>query len=234
MRAPGAILLVACYELGHQPLAVAWPAAFLEREGYAPAVMDVSVEPFDAERGPARARWSRSRCRCTRRSAWAWPSPSACAAVNPACHIAFFGLYAALNAEHLLAGGADSVMSGEIGSGRWSTLVEPLETDDATAAAWTAARPARRSWRSCSFPVPSRAGLPSLKKYAHLERDGALELVGVRRGEPRLQAPVPALSDPARLRRAILRRAASRWCSPTSGSRSRPARPTSRSAIPTS
>src|SRR5437660_11972571 len=47
---PGAILLVACYELGHQPLAVAWPAAFLEREGYAPAVMDVSVEPFDAER----------------------------------------------------------------------------------------------------------------------------------------------------------------------------------------
>src|SRR5436309_15759875 len=50
MREPGAILLVACYELGHQPLAVAWPAAFLEREGYAPAVMDVSVEPFDPER----------------------------------------------------------------------------------------------------------------------------------------------------------------------------------------
>src|SRR6266852_1816785 len=50
MKEPGAILLVACYELGHQPLAVAWPAAFLEREGYAPAVMDVSVEPFDAER----------------------------------------------------------------------------------------------------------------------------------------------------------------------------------------
>src|SRR3989449_11075179 len=51
MKEPGAILLVACYELGHQPLAVAWPAAFLEREGYAPAVMDVAVEPFDGERG---------------------------------------------------------------------------------------------------------------------------------------------------------------------------------------
>ena len=49
MKEPGAILLIACYELGHQPLAVAWPAAFLERRGYAPAVMDVSVEPFDAE-----------------------------------------------------------------------------------------------------------------------------------------------------------------------------------------
>src|SRR6266508_2379184 len=50
MRQPGDILLVATYELGHQPLAVAWPAAFLERQGYAPAVMDVSVEPFDAEK----------------------------------------------------------------------------------------------------------------------------------------------------------------------------------------
>src|SRR5437588_113517 len=33
MRERGDILLVACYELGHQPLAVAWPAAALERAG---------------------------------------------------------------------------------------------------------------------------------------------------------------------------------------------------------
>ena len=38
MTESGAILLVACYELGHQPLSVAWPAAFLERAGYRPAV----------------------------------------------------------------------------------------------------------------------------------------------------------------------------------------------------
>ena len=55
MREPGDILLVACYELGHQPLAVAWPAAFLERAGYRPALMDVSVEPVD-EQKLARAR----------------------------------------------------------------------------------------------------------------------------------------------------------------------------------
>jgi len=50
MTAPGEILLVACYELGHQPLSVAWPAAFLERAGFGPAVMDLSVEPFDADK----------------------------------------------------------------------------------------------------------------------------------------------------------------------------------------
>ena len=43
-------MLIACYELGHQPLAVAWPAAALEARGFAPAVLDVSVEPLDAEK----------------------------------------------------------------------------------------------------------------------------------------------------------------------------------------
>ena len=69
MREPGQILLIACYELGHQPLAVAWPAAFLERAGYAPAVLDLSVEPLRRREGRARAGSSRSRSRCTPPSA---------------------------------------------------------------------------------------------------------------------------------------------------------------------
>src|SRR5262249_57098858 len=115
VKEPGAILLVACYELGHQPLAVAWPAAFLEREGYRPAVMDVSVEPFDAER-----------VRQAKAVLISVPMHTALRlgvtvaervrAVNSACHVAFFGLYATLNAEYLLAGPADSVLSGEVES----------------------------------------------------------------------------------------------------------------------
>src|SRR5256885_10537944 len=31
-------------------------------------------------------------------------------AVNPTCHLAFYGLYATLNADHLLTHGADSVL----------------------------------------------------------------------------------------------------------------------------
>jgi len=50
LRGPGAILLVSCYELGHQPL------GFLERAGYAPDALDISVERFDREK-MARARF---------------------------------------------------------------------------------------------------------------------------------------------------------------------------------
>src|SRR2546428_3400788 len=47
LHKPGAILLVSCYELGHQPLGAAWPRAFLERAGYAPDTLDLAVEPLD-------------------------------------------------------------------------------------------------------------------------------------------------------------------------------------------
>ena len=55
MRTVGDIALVACYEMGHQPLSVAWPAAVLEGAGYRPRLVDLSVERFDIARA-ARAR----------------------------------------------------------------------------------------------------------------------------------------------------------------------------------
>ena len=171
MKERGAILLVACYELGHQPLAVAWPGAFLERAGYAPAVMDVSVEPFDAERVKhaklvaisvpmhTALRLGVAVARRVRR-------------LNPTCHVAFYGLYATLNASHLLGGIADSVMSGEIET----ALVDLVRALDRAGHVVTAEP--LRVLAKLDFPAPSRASLPSLKKYAHLERNGGLELVG--------------------------------------------------------
>lgn len=32
---------------GHQPLGIAWPKAFLERAGCAPATLDLAFEPWD-------------------------------------------------------------------------------------------------------------------------------------------------------------------------------------------
>ena len=175
MKEPGTILLVACYELGHQPLAVAWPAAFLERAGYAPATMDVSVEPFDADK-----------VRRARLIAISVPMHTALRlgvtvaertrALNPGAHICFFGLYASLNAEHLLEHGADSVLGGEVEM----KLIELAERAAAEGEATprTIRGVTRRGERAApvlerlDFPLPSRAQLPALKKYAHLERDG--------------------------------------------------------------
>jgi len=173
VKESGAILLVACYELGHQPLAVAWPAAFLEREGYRPAVMDVSVEPFDAER-VQRARVVMISVPMHTALRLGVTVAERVRAVNPACHIAFFGLYATLNAEHLLAGPADSVLSGEVEA----ALVGLVRRLEAGADSTTASRARSLSvLEKLSFPVPSRAQLPSLKKYARLERDDGQELV---------------------------------------------------------
>ena len=48
-REAGAILLVSCYELGHQPLATAQAAAFLRRAGFEPAQLDLAQEPLTPE-----------------------------------------------------------------------------------------------------------------------------------------------------------------------------------------
>jgi radical SAM superfamily enzyme YgiQ (UPF0313 family) len=178
MRDPGDILLVACYELGHQPLAVAWPVAFLEREGYRPAVMDLSVEPFDPEKA-----------RRARLVAVSVPMHTALRIgvgvgervreVNPGCHLAFFGLYAWMNAEHLFAHGADSVIGGEA-EAPLVELVRALEAGDGRPVPFVR-RPGREAAphvKRLDYPVPSRAALPSLKKYAHVDRGGRLEPAG--------------------------------------------------------
>jgi len=176
VREPGEILVIGCYELGHQPLAVAWPAAFLERAGYRPAVLDVSVEPFDAER-----------VRRARLVAISVPMHTAlrlgvgvAARVrqeNSSAHICFYGLYATLNADYLLHHSADSVLSGEV-EHALVRLAQHLE--HAMDRGPIAARSASATMlEKLDFPVPSRSLFPSLEKYAHLEPgDGRLELAG--------------------------------------------------------
>ena len=178
MRKPGEILLVACYELGHQPLAIAWAAAFLEARGYAPAVMDVSVEPFDADK-VARARVVAVSVPMHTALRVGVALIARVRIVNPACHVVAYGLYAQLNRDYLLAHGVDSVIGGEA-EAPLAALVEALEagTGQPAPGVGTAARPAAPHLARLSFPVPSRAGLPSLKQYARLERDGRHELVG--------------------------------------------------------
>jgi len=166
MTGPGEILLVACYELGHQPLSVAWPAAFLARAGYRPAVMDLSVEPFNVEKA-RRARLVAVAVPMHTALRLGVAAASRVRAANPDAHICFYGHYAALNAAHLTSHGhADSVLAGEL-------------EDDLVALArrLDAAETPSVSLAKLDFPVPARAALPALKKYAHLDREGTSHLV---------------------------------------------------------
>jgi len=176
MREAGDILLVACYELGHPPLAVAWPAAFLERAGHRPALMDTSVEPVDEDK-LARARVIAVSVPMHTALRLGLEVAARARAVNPAAHVCFFGLYATLNAELLFASGVDSVIGGEA-EAPLLALIKALERGEAGAVPGVgrSGQPAAPHLRRLDFPVPSRSALPSIKKYAHLEHDGRMEL----------------------------------------------------------
>src|SRR6266568_4320276 len=170
LRAPGAILLMSCYELGHQPLGLAWPKAFLERAGYAPTTIDLAVEALDEPT-----------LRQARLIAIAVPMHTALRLgvraaerirrVNPACRIVFHGLYALLNAAYLLDHVADAVLGGET-EVELVGLVQRLE-------AGTEPSPQRQAVLGrLNFPIPSRAGLPALTRYVSLVDRGRVVPAG--------------------------------------------------------
>ncbi len=167
MKETGAVVLIACYEMGHQPLAVASPAAFLQQAGYTPATMDLSVEPFDVEK-VARARLVAISVPMHTALRLGVRVAARVRSVNAGAHICLYGLYAALNADYLLAHGADSVIGAE---------AEPHLVALAHRLAHPSSPPAPAATGRLRFVTPSRAALPALKKYAQLDHDGRRQLV---------------------------------------------------------
>lgn len=112
LRGPGRILLVSCYELGHTPHGLAMPLGFLERAGFAPACLDLSIETLNPELV--------DRALLVAISVPMHTALRLGASViervrnrNPAARICLFGLYAPLNAAYLGKLGADWVLGGE-------------------------------------------------------------------------------------------------------------------------
>ena len=237
MREPGDILLVSCYELGHQPLGGGLAArASSSAPGFGRALLDVAVEPLDARSGRAARGSSPSRCRCTPPCASGCGWPRASARSTRRAHLLLRPLRRRSTPTTSSPHGADCVhrrrvrgAAGRAGRARSSAASE--------AAAGVARRAAGAPHlQRLDFPVPSRAGAAAARAATRACRaaTGAWTLAGYVGGEPRLPAPVPALPDPAGLRRALLRRAARRSCWPTCARRSRRAPATSPSATPTS
>ena len=113
LREPGAVLLISCYELGHQPLAAALPLGFLRRAGFAPDVLDIAVDPFDPAK-VARARFVGISVPMHTAMRLGVKVAVRVRELNPGAEICFYGLYAALNADFLLEHGGDYCIGGEI------------------------------------------------------------------------------------------------------------------------
>jgi radical SAM superfamily enzyme YgiQ (UPF0313 family) len=152
------VLLLSCYELGHQPLGLATPLAFLSRAGLDARGIDLAVEPLDEE-AVRRADFVGVSVPMHTALRVAIPLLRRLRELNPACHICFYGLYATLNADLLLASGVDSVLSGECEE----ELVERAERRHSA----RDSRP-RPVLERLDFPPPERRRLPSLETYARL------------------------------------------------------------------
>jgi radical SAM superfamily enzyme YgiQ (UPF0313 family) len=178
LRQPGAILLLACYELGHQPLGVASPLGFLEQVGYAPAVLDIAVERLDAKK-IARAQFIGIAVPMHTALRLGVRVVQSVRALNPTCHICCYGLYASLNAEYLLAHGVNSIIGGEFEAPLVS-LIESLERE-LDGEVEGVSRPGHLVapfLKRLEFRTPTRYGLPPLARYAQLEHDGTQSRVG--------------------------------------------------------
>lgn len=179
LRQPGAILLVSCYELGHQPIGIALPMGFLEQAGYAPASLDIAVEKVNLER-IKQARFVGISVPMHTALRLGVRVAELVRETNPSCHICFYGLYASLNAEYLLNHVADSVIGGEY-EAPLVQVMEALERGDSLTKVEGVSHGGKivgPHLKRLPFAVPSRNGLPALERYAHLEHDGGQRVVG--------------------------------------------------------
>src|SRR3954454_20901283 len=102
------VLLVSTYELGHQPLHVASPAAALRRAGHDVRCLDISVEPWDREA----VEWADKVAFSVPMHTAMRLGMRAAAEVGdkPVC---FYGVYAPVSRDLTLGRVADRVIAGE-------------------------------------------------------------------------------------------------------------------------
>ena len=164
MHAPGAVLLISCYELGHRPMGLTRPLGTLEAAGFSPDATDIAVEPLNAEK-----------VKSAKFIGFSVPMHTALRLgvhllqrireLNPDVSICMYGLYAELNADYLLSHGVDFCIGGET-SNQLVALVQSLVGE-------------KRLAHQISHPTIVKNGkLPSLEKYARFEDNDEVRTVG--------------------------------------------------------
>jgi radical SAM superfamily enzyme YgiQ (UPF0313 family) len=178
LDAPGAILLLSCYELGHAPLGLASPAAWLESAGFRPAVHDLAAGRLEPE-AVRQARFVGISVPMHTALRLGLQVARRVRELTPAAHVCAYGLYAGLNASLLLEGPADSVIGGEY-EPPLLALVQALAQGSPPRVPGVSTRAHREPPRLARTPFlpPARHGLRPLQDYARLELPGGTRTVG--------------------------------------------------------
>jgi radical SAM superfamily enzyme YgiQ (UPF0313 family) len=155
------VVLVSTYDLGHQPLGLSSPAAWLRDAGATVRCLDLSLDRLDegAVKDAALIAFHVPMHTATRLASEIIPKVRA---LNPAAHVAAYGLYASVNEEHLRSLGVSTVIGGEYEA----ALVDIYE-------ALAAGRDVVRNGTTIhldklQFRLPDRSGLPDVFAYGKL------------------------------------------------------------------
>ncbi|MDP8959128.1 MAG: CUAEP/CCAEP-tail radical SAM protein [Actinomycetota bacterium] len=164
-------LLVSCYELGHQPLHVASPAAALRRAGHQVRALDLSVQPFD----PEAFSWAEAvgfSVPMHTAMRLAMVAARRVRALRPDLPLCFYGLYAPVSRDLTVGRMVDRAIAGEYEPAlvRW--------VDELEAASPSREGPVLIELGRSEFRLPARDLLPPLDRYAHLEAGEEHRLVG--------------------------------------------------------
>ncbi|HEY0753346.1 MAG TPA: CUAEP/CCAEP-tail radical SAM protein [Ktedonobacteraceae bacterium] len=180
MRLSGEILLISCYELGHQPLHLATLQSLLNRAGYLPLPVDTALETLNDE-AIAGARFVALSVPMHTALRLGEQVARRIRERNPQAFICLYGLYALLNADYLLQNTIiDAALGGEYEEPLLA-LINALERGDAqpsTPGVKTRWRESGPWMQRAPVVLPDRARLPTLARYAHLEMDGEAVLAG--------------------------------------------------------
>lgn len=185
------ILLVSTYELGHQPIHLASPAAALTRDGHDVVCIDLSVEDadFSVLDGVDAIAFSVPMHTAMR---LAITTASSIREVRPAIPIAFYGLYADVGRERTLGTVTDAIFCGEYEPSlrSWVASLNGAEQSPLV----------QIHLGKSDFVVPKRDLLPGLGEYARLEYDGQTRLVGAVEASHGCRhrcrhCPIPAVYD---------------------------------------
>ncbi|MCC6473792.1 MAG: radical SAM protein [Burkholderiales bacterium] len=160
------VVLVNAYELGRQPFALAQPAAWLKRHGFAVVCLDLSLQKLDAAvlQGAGLVAIYVGMHTATRIALEALPRMRRLA---PQAHLCVYGLYAPMNEALLRSLGVATVLGGEVEPALLS-LCRRLQAAGISAGQ---SEPVV-SLARIAFELPDRSGLPALSRYAHLVLPG--------------------------------------------------------------